>query len=437
MLAEWLGRINTLYGFVPAEELALVVADSVCANLPLPTKGVQEAATDPIRVCMGLPCALAGADARFKELSAEAADEAHSVVSETCLGRCWMTPAVAMGDCPCRDPVGEAPNTSYDLSLYLRSGGYSVLKSCHSKRRSPESIIDGLSAPSLASFEGHDAPLGARLKALRQRGSVPRLLLLVEDGPPGDMCDAFFLEHHPHHVLEGLLITAFAVGAREVVVHGTPNQAQAVRKLKREFAALAESGLGQHVNLTCSVQADRSPTCDLALLQLLATGAKQPEGRVNGAIPSPVVVLQSIVLRWIPEIISKGADWLVQAGASRSEPLRFYSISGRVVRPGVYLALSGCSVHELIEIAGGVAPGYEFVSFVAGDWSNPALPSRLGNMRIEPAPLPSGTGRVRSFPIVVISNRDSFYRQCAFENPTGSAWDSEADENDALKHQKR
>jgi len=90
-----------------------------------------------------------------------------------------------------------------------------------------------------------------------------------------------------------------------------------------------------------------------------------------------------------------------------------YSIAGRVISPGVYKAAAGRTVDELVAMAGGIENGHDFDSFIAGEWSNTALPSHLGSVRVD-CETEGSTHPGRSVPIVVISSRDHVPRACAF-----------------------
>jgi NADH:ubiquinone oxidoreductase subunit F (NADH-binding) len=113
-------------------------------------------------------------------------------------------------------------------------------------------------------------------------------------------------------------------------------------------------------------------------------------------------------------MLSMGIDsFCGQDGEAGDAPM-LYSIAGRVVSPGVYKAAAGRTVNELVAMAGGIEDGHDFDSFIAGEWSNPALPSYLGNVRINREDCPAHAGS--SVPIVIISSRDHVARACAFRS---------------------
>jgi hypothetical protein len=133
--------------------------------------------TSQIRVCFGLPCALAGAEPFCDAITSTGSGL--RIIHETCMARCWMAPVATVGDdvisatdhgATVKVSSGVQPTLSNEtLSAYTNAVGYGVLKSCLAKRRSVESIVSALSAFPLAPFEGEKFSLGIRM---RERSST-------------------------------------------------------------------------------------------------------------------------------------------------------------------------------------------------------------------------------------------------------------------------
>jgi len=435
-LPEWLRSIQSWRGYIPGYEIsALIDADDEepCAAVKSGSMDDRDNVADkrnpaPIRVCVGLPCALAGAEAFCDEITS--ARSGHRVIRETCMARCWMAPVAAIGDDVISgaidggtvnaDSDGQAADSSQEtFSSYTNAGGYGVLKSCLAKRRSIESIVSALSALPLASFEGEKLSIGIRMRELRDTGDVAKLLLLVDDAPPGVMSQTYLIERHTHSVLEGLLITALIIGAPEILVHCNNRYSSLRCSLERELTVLSAYGFDRHVSFTFSEFSPDTHSDDVHLLQSLCRSSLQRRAgetqRCEAAslTPASVLLVRPELLRWIPEILSMGIDsFCGQDGDVDGAPM-LYSIAGRVISPGVYKAAAGRTVDELVAMAGGIENGHDFDSFIAGEWSNTALPSHLGSVRVD-CETEGSTHPGRSVPIVVISSRDHVPRACAF-----------------------
>jgi NADH:ubiquinone oxidoreductase subunit F (NADH-binding) len=436
-----LRRIQAWRGYVPETEITALLETlktpdqfEPAAAQSKPSESASGSKT--ARVCVGLACTLAGSEDLCRSLQSEGYD----VIRETCLSRCWSSPAAIIGDRAISgttrapetvppDPAADIEAARDDLQAYMNVGGYSVLKNCLTRRRSIESVLAEWSTPAMAAFESAAAPLGVRIKELGATTTPPKLLLILGGTGAISSRNAFYLEHHRHAVLEGLLITARVAGAQEIIVHWPAQQAFEVKRLKAALAILAETFLDQHVRFAFTEPegGDRS-----LAQQLFASGvqydvqAPQPNSDGRTFATSPILILEPSLLRWLPEMLSKGAHWLAGLSSGNDRPPNLYLVYGRVRSPGVYLAAAGSTVKDLIQIAGGIEPGHTFESFVAGDWSNPALPSRFASVQLaphassEPRSVGDNTGRLVES-VVVISARDSASRQCVFASDVAAS----------------
>jgi formate dehydrogenase len=402
---DWLRRIQSWRGYISAADFASVV--DLAADSSSNASNEPQADDDCVlaRVCVGLPCALAGADQRCRFIAERAALVGQDIVRETCLSRCWEAPAAVLDGPPPRenpDPDLSAQKGDERLQSYLSSGGYSVFKSCLSKRRTPESILYSLSANSIASLEKASSPLGVRLRELRTVNAASKLCLVIDESRPAEMSQTYFIENFTHHVIEGLLICAYAAGAKEIVIGYDRRHRLLRRLLESEIARAKASGV------ECSLRiafVDASAETEQNLLRKLCFA----EG---GDKASSVLIVSPEILRWVPEILAMGTDAFEGASGERIAAPVLFSISGCVATPGVYKARVGSTVQELIDVAGGIKDGQHFHSFVAGEWSNPAIPARYANLSIDGASLMQTP--LLSFPIAVISHGDPLQRPCAF-----------------------
>jgi NADH:ubiquinone oxidoreductase subunit F (NADH-binding) len=429
-----LRQIQNWRGYVPAEEigaLANSVSDVPVANaiVELPDRGDVRGKpnVDQIRVCMGLACVLAGSESLC---GAIAAITARPVIRETCMARCWMAPVLTTEDgitgfndgssvdSSCAGAIGSDDEA---IAAYMTTGGYGVLKSCFLKRRSVDSVFSALSAFQLALFEGARFPIGARMRELCDDGLPAKILLLIDEAPPGIMSNAYYIERNTHSVIEGLLIMAFAIKAPQILVHYNCRYISLRGKIERELGAARRYGFLEHVDFVFSEFSSETQHDDADLLKRLCRSSSQAEiediepKEQSPLEPVPVLLVGTDLLRWIPDLVSKGIECFCgDDGDSKTTPM-LYSVAGRVVLPGVYKAAAGRTIHELIEMAGGIKDGYDFDSFIAGEWSNSALPAHLASVRIFREPGKSNFPG-QSMPIVIISSHDHIARACSFRS---------------------
>jgi hypothetical protein len=297
---EWLRRIQAWRGYISAADFASVLDLADLDSVPDAGSDVQAADHGVLaRVCVGLPCALAGADERCRFIAERAALVGEDIVRETCLSRCWEAPAAVL-DVPLPPGgVGSLPQDSDErLQSYLSSGGYSVFKSCLSKRRNPESILYSLSANSIAALEKARIPLGARLRELRTANAANKLCLIVDECRPAEMSQTYFIENFTHDVIEGLFICAYVAGAKEVVIWCDRRHRRVRRLLETEIARTKASGIDCPSRF---VFADGSSNAEQGLVRTLCLGESPMAGRT-----SSVLIVSPEILRWIPEILAMG-----------------------------------------------------------------------------------------------------------------------------------
>jgi formate dehydrogenase beta subunit len=122
-------------------------------------------------------------------------------------------------------------------------------------------------------------------------------------------------------------------------------------------------------------------------------------------LPTLVHNVESVF--WLRDIIEFGADSFLRRGGDGRRGVRFYSVSGRVARPGVYLARNGITVRELIDRAGGMADGHAFRAYLPGGASGGILPADLGDVPLEFGALDEYGCFIGSAAMIILSDRDS------------------------------
>ena len=112
-------------------------------------------------------------------------------------------------------------------------------------------------------------------------------------------------------------------------------------------------------------------------------------------------------LYWVREIIEKGAEWFAGHGRNGRKGLRSFSVSGRVVKPGVHLAPAGITVKELIaEYCGGMLPGHNFYAYLPGGASGGILPATMSDIPLDFDTLNQYGCFIGSAAVIILSDKD-------------------------------
>ena len=223
------------------------------------------------------------------------------------------------------------------------------------------------------------------------------------------------METEPHRVIEGMLIAAWAVGAGDVFVYLRDEYPAARAIFERELDALRADPPCElpaiHVRRGAGAYICGEET---ALIESLE--GKRGEPRLRPPFPAqygvfglPTLVHNVETVYWLPEILRRGADWFADSGRDGHPGQRYWSVSGRVRRPGVYLAPNGVTARELVERhAGGMLDGHELYGYLPGGASGGILPARLADLPLDfGAPLSEHGCFVGSGAIVILSHKDS------------------------------
>ena len=126
-----------------------------------------------------------------------------------------------------------------------------------------------------------------------------------------------------------------------------------------------------------------------------------------GLFGRPTLEHNMETLYWVRDILEKGAPWFANQGRHGRKGLRSFSVSGRVVKPGVHLAPAGITVRELIdEFCGGMQPGHDFYGYLPGGASGGILPASLGDVPLDFDTLQPHGSFIGSAAVVVLSQRD-------------------------------
>ncbi len=386
----------------------------------------EPAAGTTVRVCVGLSCALTGADALRAALESTAGADVR-IVGAPCMGRCDRAPVAEVGhrhvDFAAADTVaatvqgGERSPVLPEyrgLAGYVEGDrGYRILESVCSGRRTFDSVVEALDTAGLRGLGGAGFPTGRKWRIVRSHPG-PRLLAVnADEGEPGTFKDRHYLTTDPHRFLEGVLIAAWAVEAETSYIYLRDEYPDVRELLLKEIRLIAESGRSSHTRLELRRGAG-AYICgeESAMLESLEGKRGLPRHRPpyvaeTGLFGRPTLVQNVETLFWVRDILERGPAWFANYDGRTGRGLRSYSVSGRVRNPGVKVAPAGITVRELIdEHCGGMAEGHTFKGYLPGGASGGILPADLADLRLDFGALEAHDCFVGSHAVVVLSDRD-------------------------------
>ena len=441
MIVKGLLDIQERYGYLPQEEL-----EFLALRAAVPLYRVQELTTFfphfrrekppevTVHICQTMTCHLRGAPVLVE--SARKLAEQHpgklEVCAVSCLGRCDRAPVALVSrhshtspsfhdymytgltqtlklqqllesaisghqlPAPDHDKHEKSAPPAWRIDLYDARHGtapepYTAVKRFLAGQLTAEMVIKQLEDADLVGMGGAAARTGKKWKDVRDaRGDKRYLICNADESEPGTFKDRELLLNTPHLIVEGMLLAGLTLGAREremrgyiYIRHEYHEQIAACQAaIERARRIVPEAALA-----LCPLEVFTSPglyICgeESALIEVIEGKRAQPRNqppdiRNNGLFDEPTLVNNVETYAWVPSIILREPhDWY------KKEPMRFFSLSGDVKKPGVYEVSFRTTFGELIEMAGGMVDGLKFYALAPSGPSGGFLPASLDGEQV-------------------------------------------------------
>ena len=281
-------------------------------------------------------------------------------------------------------------SVAFNLKDYNQAGGYGSLQKAL-KNMTPGDVTNLVKASNLLGRGGAGFPTGVKWSLVPMDGenSQPKYLVCnADEMEPGTFKDRYLLEGNPHQLIEGMIISAYAIQAEKayIFLRWAYKKAEAGLRTAIEEAYkagyLGKNILGSGFNLDLYVHSSAGRyICgeETALLNSLEgkramPRTKPPFPAISGLFGRPTVVNNVETLSWISHIVENGADWFKELSLTATGGTKLFGVSGKVKNPGTWELPLGISMRELLEEhAGGMAPGHKFRGALPGGASTDFL----------------------------------------------------------------
>lgn len=286
----------------------------------------------------------------------------------------------------------DFPDDSHTIERYLATGGYESLR--RALGMTPAQIgEEQVKASGLRGRGGAGFGTGQKWSFLPP-GVFPRYLCVnADEGEPSTFKDHMLLERDPHQLIEGVVISAFAIECHTAFIYirgefalGAERVAQALAEAyERGFVGRDVLGSGfdleivLHRGAGAYIAGDETGLMESLEGERAMPRIKPPFPAVQGLYAQPTIVNNVETLSTVPHIIRMGGEEYAKLGVGRSTGTRIFSVSGHVARPGNYEVELGVTFRDLIYgLAGGIPDGREMKFFIPGGASSPwLLPEHL------------------------------------------------------------
>lgn len=284
----------------------------------------------------------------------------------------------------------------HELAVAKGHGAYASLSKLFQMK--PEEVTEVVKKSGLRGRGGAGFPTGVKWGFIpkqsperRNAGSPERPVYLVvnaDESEPGTFKDRAILESDPHLLIEGIIIAAYAIGAKTVFAYF---RGEYVRQWQRFIFAVdevyKEGILGKDIDIIAHRGAG-AYICGEETSQLTSIEGyrgwpriKPPFPAVEGLFGCPTIINNVETLAALPFIIREGAEAYRKMGTEKSPGTKLISVCGHVEKPGVYEVELGIPIAKfLAEYAGGTLNGAKLKAVIPGGSSVPVMtaPEALG-----------------------------------------------------------
>jgi NADH-quinone oxidoreductase subunit F len=284
------------------------------------------------------------------------------------------------------------------VDVYEAAGGYQALGKALREYK-PADIIEIMKKSGLRGRGGAGFPTGVKWGFVPKNTGKPVYLCVnADESEPGTFKYRLIIEKDPHQLIEGTIISAYALDCHQAFIYirgEFVHQARLLNKAVDEAYARGYLGkdilgTGYHLDLLVHRGAG-AYICgeETALLESLEgkrghPRLKPPFPAVVGLYKCPTVINNVETLANVPHIINNGPEWFSSIGSERNTGTRLFGVSGHVVRRGVYEFPMGIPLREIIyEHCGGIRDGRKLKAVIPGGSSVPILTADQVDVRMD------------------------------------------------------
>ena len=278
--------------------------------------------------------------------------------------------------------------------VYRKHGGYQSVEKVLGAL-TPDEVTEEVKKSGLRGRGGAGFPTGMKWSFLAKPEGVPRYLVVnADESEPGTFKDRYLMEFIPHLLIEGMIVSSYALGAKASYIYIRGEYAWIVDILEQAIAEAKQNGwlgtniLGKGYDLEIYVQRGAGAyICgeETALIESLEgkrgnPRIKPPFPAVKGVWGCPTVVNNVETIAAVVPIMMMGGEAYAGIGVGRSTGTKLISACGNINKPGVYEIDMTCSVEEFIysdEYCGGIPNGKRLKACIPGGSSVPIVPANL------------------------------------------------------------
>jgi len=307
-----------------------------------------------------------------------------------------------------------------NINHYIANGGYEGL--AKALTMNPQEVIDEVKKSGLRGRGGAGFSTGVKWQFCHDApGNTKYVICNADEGDPGAFMDRALLEGDPHAVLEGMLIGAYAIGAREGYIYIRAEYPLAIQRLMvairqmEEYRLLGDNIMGSGFSFHIKIKEGAGAfVCgeETALMASIEGSRGMPRSRPpfpaqSGLWGKPTNINNVETWGNVSAILQKGGEWYASYGTERSKGTKNFSLAGQVVRTGLIEVPMGIALREIVYDIGGGIPGNKSLKAVqTGGPSGGFIPASLIDLPVDYESL-TQTGSIMGSGGMVVIDEDT------------------------------
>jgi len=292
---------------------------------------------------------------------------------------------------------------------YIARDGYAALAKVLTEM-TPEEVIREITRSGLRGRGGGGFPTGIKWESARkaalERNTVPYVICNADEGDPGAFMDRSIIEGDPHSVIEGMLIGAYAMGAKEGYLYVRMEYPLAIKRFNiaieqaREYGLLGKNILGTDFSFDVEVRRGAGAfVCGESTALMASLEGRPGEPRAKyihtveyGLWNEPSCLNNVETWANVPVIILRGAEWFASIGPGDvsenpwggSKGTKVFSLAGKIYNTGLVEVPMGIPLRTIVfDIGGGIPNGKKFKAVQTGGPSGGFIPESLLDLPVD------------------------------------------------------
>lgn len=266
------------------------------------------------------------------------------------------------------------------LEAYEQNGGYQAIKKAI-PTIAPKSLIEMVKQSGLRGRGGAGFSTGMKWGFIPPNPELQKYLVCnCDESEPGTFKDRLLIEHDPHQLIEGIILSSYAIGAHLSFIYCRGEFFEGIAKLRKAVSEAEARGYlgkdlfgsGYSLNIIVHPGAGAyiagEETAQLNSLEgyRATPRLKPPFPAIAGLYGKPTIINNVETLCNVVHIVNNGVEWFQKIGTPKNTGTKIFQISGQVQQPGCYEFPLGTSLRTVIDRAGGMRPGRKFKACYPG-----------------------------------------------------------------------